>query len=355
MPQLHVSSNRIEKYRGQHKKMENKIRSIPRSHRTPTLTTNPQRKKRKQTAGESSSLRKSHKLTIKWKKPKEEIEKLVEVDEDEESYASEFVDSVLNDDVDDSGTRLEPESHKENPEKEKDIVDDVTGSMEIRNEQKQTPITSPTRSPRNVSSSDKIVFEELTATVSPTTATTSKDSSTTKHKKRFISYKTKTLPGSIAGMCRRLETPENPLPVNIETIEVFMNRVGYQGVVDKKFLDIHQRIEEDYHTIKDDIPLEMIERDQVAEATILSLILYKTALVAEAQEDTAKVQEKLDEEEIEKMVEGDEDEESYASEFPDLVLNDDEFLHQISNYELDESRILDGFLLLIHIVHEIPP
>nr|GEW30492.1 hypothetical protein [Tanacetum cinerariifolium] len=37
--------------------------------KTPTLTTNPQRKKRKQTAGESSSLRKSHKLTIKWKKP----------------------------------------------------------------------------------------------------------------------------------------------------------------------------------------------------------------------------------------------------------------------------------------------
>ncbi|GJY33550.1 hypothetical protein Tco_0418019 [Tanacetum coccineum] len=72
-------------------------------------------------------------------------------------------------------------------------------------------------------------------------------------------------------------------PVNIETIEAFMIRVGYQGVVDKdfmnnvnqekeaiqyprfikliiadlmkKFLDISQRIEEDYHSIKDDIPL----------------------------------------------------------------------------------------------------
>ncbi|GKA27237.1 hypothetical protein Tco_0713405 [Tanacetum coccineum] len=32
-----------------------------------------------------------------------------------------------------------------------------------------------------------------------------------------------------------VETPENPFvtPVNIETIEAFMNRVGYQGVVDK--------------------------------------------------------------------------------------------------------------------------
>ncbi|GJY66873.1 hypothetical protein Tco_0469111 [Tanacetum coccineum] len=33
----------------------------------------------------------------------------------------------------------------------------------------------------------------------------------------------------------QVETPENPFvsPVNIETIEVFMNMVGYQGVVDK--------------------------------------------------------------------------------------------------------------------------
>nr|GEW22581.1 hypothetical protein [Tanacetum cinerariifolium] len=65
----------------------------------------------------------------------------------------------------------------------KDIVDDVTGSMGIRKEQKQTPIPSPIRSPMNVSSSDKIVHEELTATVSPRSATTSNDSSTIKHKK----------------------------------------------------------------------------------------------------------------------------------------------------------------------------
>ncbi|GJR39490.1 hypothetical protein Tco_1215174 [Tanacetum coccineum] len=63
--------------------------------------------------------------------------------------------------------------------KEKDIVDDVTGSIEIRKEQKLTPIPSPTRSPRNVSSSEKIVSKEFTTPVSPTTATTSKDSSTT--------------------------------------------------------------------------------------------------------------------------------------------------------------------------------
>ncbi|GJX14135.1 hypothetical protein Tco_0205893 [Tanacetum coccineum] len=72
-----------------------------------------------------------------------------------------------------------------------------------------------------------------------------------------------------------VETSENPFVelVNIETIEVFMNKVAYQGVVDKvnafytknlaqpwqtmfkKFPEIPKRIEEDYHSIKDDIPL----------------------------------------------------------------------------------------------------
>ncbi|GKF21224.1 hypothetical protein Tco_0069862, partial [Tanacetum coccineum] len=97
----------------------------------------------------------------------------------------------------------EIEKEKEDIEivREKDIADDGTGSKEIKKEQNHTPIPSPTRSPRNVSSSDKTVYEELTATISPTTATTSKDSSTTKRKKRSFSHKTKILPGIIAGMC----------------------------------------------------------------------------------------------------------------------------------------------------------
>nr|GFC80277.1 hypothetical protein [Tanacetum cinerariifolium] len=158
--------------------------------------------------------------------------------------------------------------------------------------------------------------------------------------------------------------------VNIETIEAFMNRVGYQ--------DIPQRIEEDYYSIKDDISLVSVyttgnvlvrgmlildafltreihatddfkestprahrtptltaspqgkkrklsvgesssprkthkitikkrkqstpliphprdDRERCnAEATLLSLALHKTALAAEAQENVAKVQEKLD-------------------------------------------------------------
>ncbi|GJT79185.1 hypothetical protein Tco_1053527, partial [Tanacetum coccineum] len=123
-----------------------------------------------------------------------------------------------------------------------------------------------------------------------------------------------------------VETLENPFvtPVNIETIEAFMNRVAYQGGVDKvsafytknlaqpwqtmfkdfinnvrqkkeaiqyprlikliladlmkKFLDIPQRIEEDYHSIKDDIPLVSvyINRDvRVRGMLILDAFLTK--------------------------------------------------------------------------------
>ncbi|GJT70690.1 hypothetical protein Tco_1029976 [Tanacetum coccineum] len=215
-------------------------RSIPRAHRTPTVSiASPQGKKRKQIVRESSSPRKSQKITI-WKKKQsttpnpppaaeaqenitkvqeklneEEIEKMVEGDEDEESYASEFADFMINDDVDDFSTRLEPGSHKEHLEivnddddqietenkdeeiekekkhdddekidevvmekddddnvekvdegvKEKSNVDVATGSMEFRKEKMQTLIPPPTRSPMKVSSSDKTVSEELTAII----------------------------------------------------------------------------------------------------------------------------------------------------------------------------------------------
>ncbi|GJS43189.1 hypothetical protein Tco_0568232 [Tanacetum coccineum] len=291
-------------------------RSTPSTHRTPTLTASPRGKKRKQSAVESSSPRQSHKITIKRKKPsttaipppnddrerdeiakatllsltlnktalaaeaqeniakvqekleEEEIKKMVEGNEDEESYASEFADSVLNDDVDDFGTRIEPGSYKENPEKvddddteletekkdkeieknktdeemekenkddnakktnevvtEKEIVNDVTCSMGIRKEHKQTPIPSPTRSPRNVSSSEKTVSKEFTTSVSPTTATISKVSSITKCKKRFISYRSKTLLGSIATMCRRRGLIHSHIKHKFVTYGFFMSKI----------------------------------------------------------------------------------------------------------------------------------
>ncbi|GKA51759.1 hypothetical protein Tco_0744955 [Tanacetum coccineum] len=209
-------------------------RSTLRAHRTPTLTASPQGKKRKQSAEESRV--KDLFIGINKKLAEEDIEKMVEGDEDEESYASEFVNSVLNDDVDDSeiekekkddieiekekkddveiekeqnNEEIENEKNNDNVEetdkvvKEKDIVNNVTGSMEIKKEQKHTPIPSPTKSPRNVSSFDKTFFEELTATTTPTTATTSKASFITKCKKQSISFRSKTLPGSNAGMCRQ--------------------------------------------------------------------------------------------------------------------------------------------------------
>ncbi|GKC93741.1 hypothetical protein Tco_1159183 [Tanacetum coccineum] len=214
-------------------------------------------------------------IIIQEKLDEEEIEKMVEGDEDEESYASVFVDSMINDDVDDCGTKIEPESHKEHPKivnddddqiekekndeelekekkhdddekidevvMEKDDDDDVekvdegvkekrnadvaTGSMKFRKEMMQTPIPSPIRSLRKVSSSDKTVTEELTDTVSPTTATTSKDLSTSKRKKRPISYKTKILPGSIAGMCRRRGKIRCHIKNKFITHDFFMGKI----------------------------------------------------------------------------------------------------------------------------------
>nr|GEV56468.1 hypothetical protein [Tanacetum cinerariifolium] len=75
---------------------------------------------------------------------------------------------MINDDVDDFGTRIEPGSHKERLEnvnddvektntvvKEKDNDDGASCNMEFRNEKMQRPIPTPTRSPKKDLSSDK--------------------------------------------------------------------------------------------------------------------------------------------------------------------------------------------------------
>ncbi|GKE13813.1 hypothetical protein Tco_1421390, partial [Tanacetum coccineum] len=124
-------------------------RSTPRAHRTPTLTASPQGKKRKQSAGESSSPQKSLKITIRQ-------QKVVEGNKDD----------------DDSEDRLEPGSHKDNPEHvdddDEEKVDEEEGgemgSLETRTEKMQTPIPTPPRSPRTILSSDKNITQELTET-----------------------------------------------------------------------------------------------------------------------------------------------------------------------------------------------
>ncbi|GJX20977.1 hypothetical protein Tco_0223654 [Tanacetum coccineum] len=161
----------------------------------------------------------------KEKLMEEDIEKMVD-DKDEESYASEFADSLFLNEEYDFGTRLEPGSHKENPkivdddddvEEKKDdkkddknddddnddhtdhtlVKDQVTGSSETRKEKMQTTIPSPHRSLRTDLSSNKTISQELMANVSPTSDLTSQD-----HSKR-TSSKTKILLRSIAGMSRR--------------------------------------------------------------------------------------------------------------------------------------------------------
>nr|GEU54229.1 uncharacterized mitochondrial protein AtMg00810-like [Tanacetum cinerariifolium] len=141
--------------------------TTPSTHMSHILTAaSPQKKKRKQIAGETSSSRKSLKVTIKQKQLKntpipplrddkerdeiteatflsltlhkitiaakvqekledEEINKMVKGEEDEESYASEFSNSMLNDENDDSNTRIEPGSHKKNPKKVDDDDDET--------------------------------------------------------------------------------------------------------------------------------------------------------------------------------------------------------------------------------------
>ncbi|GJY92997.1 hypothetical protein Tco_0508779 [Tanacetum coccineum] len=271
--------------------------TTPSAHRSPTLTTaSPQKKKRKQVDGETSSPRKSLKVTIKQRKQRttsipppgddrerdemaeatllsitlhktalaveaqenvskvqkkleeEEIEKMVEGEEDEESYASEFADSIFQDDDDNFSNRIEPGSHKEHPEnidddddeteKEKkddkkdddkannDENKDEIGSVETRKEKTQTPILSPTRSPRTNLSLDKTLSKELTTTVSPSTATTSKDKRKTKSKSkaRSTSIKSKILPGSIIGMCRRCGLIRKHLKSTFVTNEFFMGK-----------------------------------------------------------------------------------------------------------------------------------
>nr|GEX98077.1 copia protein [Tanacetum cinerariifolium] len=256
----------------------------PRATRIPTPNAEVVQKKRasKAVAGESSTPRKSLTVTTKKKKPsttsipppsddrerdeihkatqlsiimhktaiiveaqenvakvqekilKEDIKKMVEGEEDEESYASEFADSVFQDDDDDSGDRIEPESHKKNSEvvddyddindnvdKEKknddveemkdnssddndDHVDhtfirrEVSGSLETRNEHTQTPIPSPPRSPRTDLSLDKTLSEELTANVLPTPDTISKDPNTSQP----TLSTSKILTGSVAELSR---------------------------------------------------------------------------------------------------------------------------------------------------------
>ncbi|GJR08068.1 retrovirus-related pol polyprotein from transposon TNT 1-94 [Tanacetum coccineum] len=204
-------------------------RNTPRAPMMPTVSASPQEmKKRKQTAGESNDRERDaiteatllslnlHKTAllaeaqeniakVQEKLVEEEIDKLVDGDDDDESSASAFANSVLNDDAIEKEkevveivkeTNVDDTSAKKHNEvvMEKEVVD-MSGSQEIRKEQKQTPTPSPIRSPRNDLSSDKTISEELADTVTPTTASSSKTPSTTTRQKKYFTAKTRRLPG----------------------------------------------------------------------------------------------------------------------------------------------------------------
>nr|GEY41143.1 hypothetical protein [Tanacetum cinerariifolium] len=84
-------------------------------------------------------------------------------------------------------------------DKEREKQDGEMGSLEVRNEEKQTTIPSPLTSPRKILSSDKKTFQELTDIVSNPTISTSKQSTV----KKRISSKYSYLPGALRMMCRR--------------------------------------------------------------------------------------------------------------------------------------------------------
>nr|GEW49390.1 hypothetical protein [Tanacetum cinerariifolium] len=160
------------------------------------------RQKRKQTAKDSSLPKPSLKSRVKQIKTSDTPIQQPSDDKEikEESYASEFVDSVFQDDDDDSKEKIKPGSHKKHleivdeTEKEKkdddnddDFNDDHTdhtlnetqeiGSLETKKEKMQTPIPSTLKSHRTDLSSDKDLSQYLTVNVAHKPATTSQDPS----------------------------------------------------------------------------------------------------------------------------------------------------------------------------------
>nr|GEZ96311.1 hypothetical protein [Tanacetum cinerariifolium] len=155
------------------------IKKTPSAHRTNTSDVDVDdfvQKRRESKLLEKSSLRKSLNITIKQKKlsttlippPSDDREKDEIAEATLLDLTIEFSDSIFINEEEDSGTRLELESHKENPktvdddndvEEKKDdkndddnddddtdrtlVKDQVTGSLETRNEKMHALIPSP--------------------------------------------------------------------------------------------------------------------------------------------------------------------------------------------------------------------
>ncbi|GKD44015.1 hypothetical protein Tco_1268660, partial [Tanacetum coccineum] len=187
-------------------------------------------KKRKQTVGESSSPRKSIKITIKQRQ-------IVAKEKDDDDYK----------------VRIKPVSHKENPkfvvdddDKAEEKKSDDMGSLEIRNEETQTTIPTPLSSPRKILSSDKKINQDLTNVVSIPTTTTTKHSQV----KKRISSKYSHLLCALPRMCRRQG--------------YMIQDMERKCVTTAKFWETHNKIDEILHEV---VP-------QIAENATTDLIEY---------------------------------------------------------------------------------
>ncbi|GJS59252.1 hypothetical protein Tco_0654036 [Tanacetum coccineum] len=186
----------------------------------------------------------------------EEIDKLVDGDEEEESYASTFADSVINNDDDDTGSKLEPEIHKEHPEhvsdddeqKNDDVIEKEKEVVEIVKEtnvddemmQKDEEKLMICRVVRRLGKSRRrhqllllldpqgmiyLQIKTLADTVTPTTATSSKTPSTTTCQKKSFTAKIRRLPRGIASMCRRRGLIRSHIKTKFITREFFVEKI----------------------------------------------------------------------------------------------------------------------------------
>ncbi|GJU25581.1 hypothetical protein Tco_1164202 [Tanacetum coccineum] len=153
------------------------VESTQRTHRTPSATMTPT----------PAAEKKQKKDTGTWIEPgsHKEHSKIVDDDDDDETEKERKYDD--DDNVNDDHTNHALDETQE------------TGSLETKKEKMQTPIPLPPISPRADLSSDKALSQELTVNVSTTPATTSQDP----NKSKRISSKYSYIPRVLQSMCRR--------------------------------------------------------------------------------------------------------------------------------------------------------
>nr|GEY67359.1 hypothetical protein [Tanacetum cinerariifolium] len=170
-----------------------------------------------------------------------------------------------------------------------------------------------------------------------------------------------------------VETPDQPFiePANLKFIQRFLKIVGYEGIFDKlnvfyinnlaqqckRCSRSSSRLDEYYHSIKDDIPLvslytmrnvivkEMLIPNEFLTDDICTTMDYKEYEKVFGRVDIPTIQ--LGED-IDKMVDGD-DEDSYASDFADLIFQDEEDIRtriepgsHKENLEVDDDDVNDN-------------